>query len=288
MAGIKQEIMSNTSEEDIVQIRKTDVAPMLTCMACNGSYKGAVKYCKNNHGVCSACLPGDKKQCPVTGCGQNALVTLDFPAKLARHLKLPLSCKFKKNGCNQENADEEVIADHEIECGYRKVPCLHFHCRPQPAMNFEAHIFSIHDDFYGKFRDNPGKWFINDRGNALKMWIDSETGIRFWTFLYHIDEKEHWRCYTAVFGGENVAKKFRAEMRLSSYDGDASSIFNCNVYCLDNWPKFYASKVFCILDAQFRIYNKGRIELGDHNKDKNGELTMPVTVEVKMKNLNVG
>ena len=259
MSGIKRikqenmsdhEAQSDAGEEYIGKVRKADVAPMLTCMGCNGFYKGSVKYCMNSHGVCSSCLPGDRKQCPVTGCGQNALVTLDFPSKLVRNLKLPLPCPFKKDGCNQEDAEEEVIADHEIECGYRRVQCLRTGCPDQPAMNYEAHLFSAHDDVYGKYRDNPGKWFLDVRGNAYKMWIDSETGLRFWAFLYHMDEKEHWRCYTAVFGGKNVAKKFRAEMRLSSCDGDTSHIFNCNLYCMDDWKKFDDSKVLCINDAE--------------------------------------
>ena len=76
-------------------------------------------------------------------------------------------------------------------------------------------------------------------------------------------------------------------MRLSSHDVDTSIIFNGNVYCLDDWEEFDASKLFCITDDQFKLYNKGHIELGDHNKGKNGELTLPVTVEVKMKKLNV-
>ena len=285
MAGIKQEIMSNTSEEDIVQIRKTDVAPMLTCMACNGSYKGAVKYCKNNHGVCSACLPGDKKQCPITGCGQNALVTLDFLSELVKDLKLPLPCKFKKDGCDKKSVDEEVIADHEVECGYRKVSCFCGGCPAQPAMELEAHLFSAHG--YGIYRDNPGKWFLIG-GNAKKMWIDSETGLRFEAFLYHDDKKEQWRCHTTVFAGKNVAKKFRAEMRLSSHDLDSSHIFNGNVYCLDDWEWFDASKQFRIDDDHFEFYNNGHIVLGARNRDKNGELKLPVTVDVKIKRLNVG
>ena len=120
------------------------------------------------------------------------------------------------------------------------------------------------------------------------MWIDPETDLRFMAVLYHNDEGKQWRSYTMVFAGRNVAKKFRAEMRLSSYDGDASLNFNCNVKCLDNFRRSDASKEFRIDDGQFKICNKGHIELGDHNKDKNGELMMPVIVEVKMKKLNIG
>ena len=119
------------------------------------------------------------------------------------------------------------------------------------------------------------------------MWIDPESGLRFNAVLYHNDEEKEWRCYTMVLDGKKVAKKFRAEMRLSSHDGNTSLNFNCDVKCLDDRRELDDSKMFCICDKQFKMYNKGHIELGYHNKDKNGELMMPVTVEVKMKKLNV-
>ena len=120
-------------------------------------------------------------------------------------------------------------------------------------------------------------------GHAYKIWIDSESGYRFEAGLYHADKKEQWRCYTMVFGGKNVAKKFTTEMKLSSYDGDTNLIFNCNVFCLDNAIEWDASKEFCIADEQFKICNKGQIELGEHNKDENGDMMMPVKIQVKMK-----
>ena len=293
MAGIKRETMtdheaqSETGGEDIVlQVRKADVAPKLTCMGCNGFFRGPVIYCQNKHGLCSICF-GDKKECPTAGCGQKAFLTLDVISELVKDLKLPPPCKFKKDGCDKENDDEEVITEHEDECGFRKVECFVV-CNNQPAMELEAHLFSAHDAIYGKHRDNPGKWFLNKYGSAKKMWIDAESGLRFMATLYHNDELEQWRCYTTVFGGKNVARKFRAEIRLSSNDVDSSLIFNCGVFCLDDWNKFDATRDFHVNDDQFKIYNKGHIKLGDHNKDKNGELMLPVTVEVKMKKLNVG
>ena len=238
MAGIKKETMtdheaqSDTGEEYIEKVCKADVAPKLTCMRCKGFYRGSVKFCINNHGFCSSCSRGIKEWCPVAGCRQNAIVTVDVLSELVKELKLPLPCKFKNDGCNKENADEEVIADHEIECGFKKVVCQQC-CSVQPAMELEAHIFSAHADAYGKHRDNPGKWFLNKSGGAEKMWIDSESGLRFWAALYHDDGKKLWKCSTRVFGRENVAKKFRAELRFSSHDVDTSVIFNGNVYYLD-------------------------------------------------------
>ena len=154
-------------------------------------------------------------------------------------------------------------------------------------MNFEAHFFSVHVGI-ATVSNHPGRWFfILNRGHlgAQKMWIDSESGLLFRAVLFHNDKEKYWKCYTVVFAGKNVAKKFRAEMRLSSRDGDTSLNFNCNVKCLDDWMEFDTTKEFCIIDDHFKIYNKGHIGFGE---DKNGELVIPVTVEVKMKKLNLG
>ena len=277
-------LRTEPGEEDIGQFRKAYVAPMLTCIWCKGVYRSPVRYCKNNHGVCSSCLPGDKRKCPVMGCGQDAIVTVDVLSKLVKELGLPIACKY---GCGIENAEEEAIAEHEIECGHRKVSCFVRGCPDQLAMDFEDHIFSAHEAAYAKHRDNPGKWLIIKSGKARKMWMDPESGHCFRAILYHDDEKGQWECFIVVFAGENVAKKFRAEMRLSSHDGDTSHTFNCNVYCLDDWKMFDASREFHIPDEEFKVFNKGHIELVEHNKNKNGELTLPVTVEVKIKKLNV-
>ena len=149
---------SDTGEEDIGKFSKADVAPMLTCMGCNGFFRGPVTYCQNKHGLCSSCF-GNKKECPTTGCSQKAFLTMDVLSELVKKLKFPVSCRFKKDGCDQENADEEVLADHEIECGHRKVSCLVGGCPNQPAMEVEAHIFSAHNGVFGKCRENPDKWF---------------------------------------------------------------------------------------------------------------------------------
>ena len=89
-----------------------------------------------------------------------------------------------------------------------------------------------------------------------------------------------------VFGGKNMAKQYRVEMRLSSYDVSSSHTFNCDIFSIDDIEKPSDSKVFIINNDQFKIYNKGHVELGDHNKDKNGELTMPVTFKITKKKLN--
>ena len=49
---------------------------------------------------------------------------------------------------------------------------------------------------------------------------------------------------------------------------------------MDEIGRVKDSKKFCIPDEQFLIYNKGHAEIGDHNMDKNGKLTVPVTFKI--------
>ena len=60
-----------------------------------------------------------------------------------KDLRLPVACKYKKEGCDQEDEDE-VIAAHEVECGFRKVRCLIAGCPAQSAKDFVEHIFTAH------------------------------------------------------------------------------------------------------------------------------------------------
>ena len=281
--------MSDLKEENIPYVSKAVVAPKLTCIGCNGFYRGLVRYCQNSHGVCSICLPGDKKQCPIEGCDKEAIVTLDCLSELVKDLRFPVSCKYRRDGCDQMN-EEEKIAEHEIICRFRKVLCLNLGCPDLLAKDFEAHVFTAHQETYGKVRDNIGTWYFQHFGasnklGAQQMWKDTESGLWFRFIIYHMDDQKQWKCSAIVFGGKDVAKQYRAEMRLSSYDVDANHIFNCNVSPIDDIASA-ALIVFVITDDQFKIYNKGHAELGDHNKDKNGELTMPVTFKIIKKKLN--
>ena len=88
---------------------------------------------------------------------------------------------------------------------------------------------------------------------------------------------------TLVFGEKIVVRKFKVEMRLSSNDADKSHIFYGNVYSLDE-KYFDASKVFT--NEQFKLHNKCHTEIGNHNRDENGELVLPITIKVDKKKSN--
>ena len=166
------EAQFDTGEEDIEHARKADVA---TPSSPAWDAMDSSTYCQNKHALCSICF-GEKKKCTITGCAKKAFLTLDFLSELVKDLKLPVPCKFKQDGCRQENAHEEVIDDHEIECGHSEVTCFMGGCPDQPTMDFEGHLFSTHD--LGKFRDKPGMWFFQKFLvlGAKKMGIDSESG----------------------------------------------------------------------------------------------------------------
>ena len=111
--------------------------------------------------------------------------------------------------------------------------------------------------------------------------MSNELPPRFRFVVHHRDEEKHWRCSAKVFGGRNQAKQYGVEMRLSSYEVYSSHVFHCDVSGIDE-----VGGVFVIPDDQFKVYNKGQVELGDHNKDKSGELNMPVSFKIIKKKLN--
>ena len=223
------------------------------------------------------------------GCDKEVVLVSDRLSLIVKDLRLHVYCKFRKDGCEQGCAEEDIIAEHETECGYRKVTCFQDSCPKQRVLDFEAHIFSAHREVYGKCKESPGKWFlidfagINIKG-AQKMWRDLRFGHRFRAILFHNDEEKQWMCLAMVFGGKQIAKKFGVVLKLASDDSNISHLFNSNFYCLDDWGKVEASKVIHIDDELFKTYNKGHIELGDHNTDPNdGELRLPVSIEVAKK-----
>ena len=80
---------------------------------------------------------------------------------------------------------------------------------------------------------------------------------------------------------QKFAKQFGVEMRLSSNEVYSSHVFQCDVSGIDE-----TGGVFVIPDDQFKMYNNGQVDLGDHNKDKSGELAMPVCFKIIKKELN--
>ena len=115
----------------------------------------------------------------------------------------------------------------------------------------------------------------------LKFKMSIELHPRFRFVVHHRDEEKHWRCSAKVFGGRNLAKQYGVEMRLSSNEVYSSHVFHCDVSGIDE-----TGGVFVIPDDQFKMYNKGQVELGDHNKDKSGEFAMPVCFKIIKKELN--
>ena len=97
-------------------------------------------------------------------------------------------------------------------------------------------------------------------------------------------EESLFKAYVRVLGGENVAKKYRVELRLFSSELSTTLTHHGPVYSQDNRPlraNNNNEKAFIIDKKMFALFNNGFDHFGDHNMDENGEITVPIMVSIK-------
>ena len=195
------------SDEDYLERASKDVVlPALTCPACNGFYRGPVRYCRKSHGVCALCFPGMGKKCPAGVCSEmygEVTVTTGHQAELVKEYGLKVDCKYKKDGCGRKGIVQD-IEDHEADCPERLIACL-MACTDfwQRAKDYEAHVGGHHQEFTARA---GGWWFaqyfhpaLGYRQGAHTMWVDPQTGLSFSAVLKQ--EATFWSCFVMVYGG---------------------------------------------------------------------------------------
>ena len=77
----------------------------------------------------------------------------------------------------------------------------------------------------------------------------------------------------------------RAELRVFSYDMVNTVTHFGPVFALDENSPFEHEEAFEMSAKRFAAFNDGYDYFGDHNKDKNGEVTIPISVEIFKKEL---
>ena len=287
---VEQELenMMLSDEDYLERVSKDVVLPALTCTACNGFYRGPVRYCSKSHGVCSHCFPGLGKECPAGGCSEmygEAPVTTGHQAELVKEYGLKVDCKYKRDGCDRKGI-VQAIEDHEAECPDRLIACL-MACGDfwQRAKDYEAHVGGHHQELTGHA---GGWWFaqyfhpaLGYRQGAHAMWVDPETGHSFSAVLKQ--EATFWSCFVMVYGGEKVAKGFSVQIKLSSQERTSSHAFTGKVCPMGDHATWPQEHTFRFLFDEFKSYNAGHYFIGEHNRDKSGELKLPITVKVEKK-----
>ena len=109
-------------------------------------------------------------------------------------------------------------------------------------------------------------------------------------FFINLDTRDqfYFKAYAIVIGGEHVADKYRVEIRLSSCEKQITNTHHGPVLSIDAHDQFCDNdNAFMIDKKRFAFFNGGFDNFGDHNKDKNGEITVPIMVKIIKKKLNI-
>ena len=117
-----------------------------------------------------------------------------------------------------------------------------------------------------------------------------ETGPDGMVFLADIFKNQgFFHVVVRVMGWKQAAKKYRVELRISSNKSSVSNTHSGPVFPID-YSRFDITddkECFEISFPKFAFFNHGMEYFGKHNKDKNGDIVLPVSVKIEKKKLGV-
>jgi len=270
---------------------------LLACSTCKAYPREGVYSCGNGHSVCSLCIDDgtiylpechteEGGECPVDECKATMMpvtcVKTDF-TDMVRKIKLPVPCKERKNGCTDQHIVEK-IEEHQSECEYRVITgwvlgkCL-----------FKDFAAKVDNDYIKeqkwrfKCRISPQ---LGEYGGVFKFFIGPDQR-RFCLDIGNITDKDA-QLNVCVVGGKEVAKKYKAELRIFSNEKDTSVTYNGPVFPIDNpMHSIPYGEAFYMNPKWFETFNHGHQYFGDHNRDKNGEIVIPVLYKIIKKELDI-
>ena len=140
---------------------------------------------------------------------------------------------------------------------------------------------------------NTDKWILaryRGDGRALKAfkYVAGPDGEHW--FSVDFGRKENESSFfgaVTVIGGVTVANKFRAELRLFSNERVNTLTYYGPVLPVDERVPFEHEDAFEISAKKFAKFNHGFDHFGDHNRDKNGEIVIPIAVKIMRKELGI-
>ena len=196
-------------------------------------------------------------------------------------MKLPVPCKERKNGCTDQHIMEK-IEEHESECEHRMITG-----------------WFLGDNFFKDFAAKVENVYIKEQKWHFKNRMADEEGKNRGVFKFFIGPDQRRFCVdigkitdevaplnVCVVGGKEVAKKYMAELRIFSNEKNTSVTFNGPVFPLDIHHR--PDKNAFVMNAEwFKNFNHGKKYFGDHNKDKNGEIVIPVLYKIIKKELDI-
>ena len=90
-------------------------------------------------------------------------------------------------------------------------------------------------------------------------------------------------------GGDQEAKKYRAEFRVSSNTTTVSVTHSGPIFPIEDimLAECGAEECFEMSTHRFKFFNQGQKYFGDHNKDENGEYVLPIVPKIIKKELGL-
>ena len=278
----------NDQKEEVIQSLKEmsdgsalAITKLLSCDACKSFARPPIRNCGlksgMRHTICSSCFTDGGTKCPIEGCtGQLTMVNEELTS-MFRAMNLSVPCKNRKNGCFKKGKEKEV-EEHEIECEYRMI-----HVVGKPDIMFKDFLSLMKT----QVQKNDRKWKSSSLQKTCIIRDSIEPdGHIFRTYIRQ--EGSLIKAYVRVIAGENVAKKYRVELRLYSSELETTLTHHGPVLSRDSrQPKGNTNeKAFIIDKKRFALFNKG-FDHFEHNKEENGEITVPIMVKIIKKELDI-
>ena len=241
-----------------------------------------------------------KVSCPIEGCSDKTITHCvgENYALIVRDLELDVPCKNREDGCGHKAAEEKLVL-HEDECGYRTIyPCpLSGYACPH-RVQFQ-HLNNHLKEKHG-IEDKINKWTFEElpygRINLYKRAYKFENGpdgkLFFTAIVIEGGREKDITLYGSVhvMGGEQEAKKYRAELRVSSNEAPVSLTHSGPMFPVDKVYTYVSTneeEYFEMRANRYKFFNHGQIYFGEHNKDKNGEYVLPIEPKIIKKELGL-
>ena len=231
---------SNSKSEFLVKKNLFDqIAEDVVCHECKiVPRKPPIYHLNNGKIICWSC----KDASPETQVHRQT-VTIALEKVL---FSLPMSCKFKDNGCDIVQ-DRRNIEYHEQDCNFRDVKCLYqrgfYRCQVKCSFESLKHHLCSHDigqfpaqsssqvsissDKFPRFLKEP----IGSRGSIQSLTLHEKT----FYFLTELDSiRQRCTFYLMLHGSKFEAMNFKYLMKLETSDDGGKYSFEGQVKSIDD------------------------------------------------------
>jgi hypothetical protein len=209
-------------EMDIRKKLHNELFEYVVCQKCEEVPKeGPIYTCDNgNHATCTACFQTSK----VCKCKANIRIRTNVLEKI--RTTLPLSCKFRKNGCNAILTVESLLY-HEVDCQFRLIFCPFRQCQKEVPnrvfKNLQSHLTEHHKDIR-----NANTSYVESDFRSLYITPGHTKLVLNNAQFYHVIYKSNVRYYNWVYyyGSPEEAKNYHCTIKLFGGSGDDEYSFN--------------------------------------------------------------